>query len=231
MRLNRYLSNAGIASRRKSEEFIKAGRVKVNGTVVTDLATTVDEATAIIVCDNKQVILPSHNRYYLLNKPLRTISAVSDDRDRDTVIDLFERKRGLHPVGRLDYFTTGALLITDDGDFTNRLTHPSFGIEREYRVTLNKTFKVEDKEKLKRGVQLDDGMAYIIRSGIAGTNKMTIVLGEGRNREVRRIFEALGYDVRSLHRKRFAGLDTKGLKPGEYRRLTPVEIKKLKGKS
>ena len=230
MRLNQYLSRAGAASRRKGDVLISDGRVKVNGKLVQQLGFQVDEKTDIVTLDDSPVKIISENRYYILNKPSGTISAVSDDRGRATIIDMIKNPQGLHPVGRLDYNTTGIIFITNDGELTNTLTHPSHGIERVYVARLSRRFENNDVKKIRNGIRLDDGVAKVQNLIWTGGKNITLTLAEGKNREVKRIFEAIGYRVKRLHRSSFAGLSDRGLKIGQYRDLTKKELKLVKDK-
>ena len=230
MRLNQYLSKAGAASRRKSDLLISEGRVKVNGKLVQQLGFKVDAKTDFVTLDESPLKIISENRYYIMNKPSGTISAVSDDRGRATIIDMIKDPKGLHPVGRLDYNTTGIIFITNDGEMTNHLTHPSHGIERVYVARLSRRFENKDVKKIKNGVRLEDGVAKVQDLIWSGGKNITLMLTEGKNREVKRIFEAIGYQVKRLHRSSFAGLSDRGLKIGQYRDLTKKELKSVKDK-
>ncbi len=230
MRLNQYLSKAGAASRRKSDLLISEGRVKVNGKLVQQLGFQVDAKTDSVTLDESPLKIISENRYYIMNKPSGTISAVSDDRGRATIIDMIKDPKGLHPVGRLDYNTTGIIFITNDGELTNHLTHPSHGIERVYVARLSRRFENKDVKKIRNGVRLEDGVAKVQDLIWTGGKNITLTLAEGKNREVKRIFEAIGYRVKRLHRSSFAGLSDRGLKIGQYRNLTKKEIKSVKEK-
>lgn len=230
MRLNQYLSKAGAASRRKSDVLISEGRVKVNGELVQEFGFQVDDKTDFVTLDDFPVKVISENRYYILNKPSGTISAVSDDRGRVTIIDMIKNPEGLHPVGRLDYNTTGVIFITNDGELTNNLTHPSRGIERVYEARLSRKFEKKDVKIIRKGVRLEDGVAKVQNLISTGGKNVTLTLTEGKNREVKRIFEAMGYRVKRLHRSSFAGLSDRGLKIGQYRDLTKKELKSVREK-
>lgn len=229
MRLNRFLARAGVASRRKSDSIIMSGRVAVNGEKVEELGIEVDEEKDFITLNGTQVSIPSTFRYLVLNKPVKVLSAVTDDRGRRTVLDLIDNPAGIHPVGRLDYDTSGVLLLTNDGELTHELTHPSFGVERVYIVELNIPFQKDHLDEIRRGVIIDDRRANVINVDWKGGNEVKLVLAEGRNREVRKIFEQLGYEVKMLHRESFAEISNEGLPPGEFRDLTVREVERLKG--
>ena len=229
VRINKYLADAGIGARRTVEEYILKGVVKVNGKIVKDLATRILLEDFVTVngepvSDRKFLV------YFLLNKPKDVITTASDELGRETVLDLIKSKYRVFPVGRLDRNTTGALLITNDGDLAHRLTHPSYQIQREYKVGLDRDIELRDARKISHGIELEDGMTGPCEVIVDPKDhtKVSLMLMEGRNREVRRIFEALGYDVRRLDRKRFATLSTSGLRRGEHRQLTKSEVRALR---
>jgi 23S rRNA pseudouridine2605 synthase len=229
VRLNKYLADAGIASRRKADELIAEGVVKVNGMKIFDLGTKVKNTDTVTV-NGDPVTIYKNDIYIILNKPKDTITTTSDDFGRKTVMDIVKKRARIFPVGRLDRATTGALLMTNDGELANRLTHPSYEIEREYNVTLDKALDMNDAKELVNGVELEEGKTkpcylFIIPDE---PNKLRLVLTEGKNREVRKMFEHFGYEVRKLDRKLFAGISTKGIKRGEYRHLDRQEIVELK---
>ncbi|MGE5480403.1 MAG: pseudouridine synthase [Chloroflexota bacterium] len=229
VRLNKFLAEAGVSSRRKADELITSGVVKVNGKVVTELGTKVTRSDSITVSgdpirENVQQI------YILLNKPKDYITTTSDEKDRKTVLDIVRKQTRIFPVGRLDRNTTGALLLTNDGELAHRLTHPSFHVERVYIARLDKPLMLEDAKRISEGVELEDGKTSPCEVLVhpAEPDKVTLSLHEGRNREVKRIFETLGYDVKQLDRKFFAGLSASGMKRGEYRHLTAKEVRELR---
>ncbi len=230
IRLNKYLADAGIASRRKCDELIAEGAVKVNGLKVTDMGIKIKNTDSVVV-NGDAVTIYKNDIYIILNKPKDTITTTSDDFGRKTVMDIVKKRSRIFPVGRLDRATTGALLMTNDGELANRLTHPSYEIEREYNVTLDKALDMKDAKEIANGVEIEDigktkpCFLFIIPDE---PNKVRLILTEGKNREVRKMFEAFGYEVRKLDRKIFAGLSTKGIKRGEYRHLEKNEIIALK---
>jgi 23S rRNA pseudouridine2605 synthase len=231
IRLNRFLAIAGVGSRRSNDELIVSGAIRVNGKQVRELGTKVNPENDIVTVNGKPVHPAQHTVYILLNKPKDCITTLKDEKDRTTVSDYVRVKERVFPVGRLDRNTTGVLLLTNDGELTNSLIHPRLEIERTYKVTLDKPLRNEDLGRLKRGVELEDGLA---RAGtiqvIDGSKRMRVYISinEGRNREVRRIFEALGYDVKYLDRVSFAGLVYSGLQRGDWRYLTNEEVRLLK---
>jgi pseudouridine synthase len=218
----------GFGARRKCEEIILSGRVTVNHQIVRNLATQVDLANDLVQVDTEAVQLQEKQVYLLLNKPKGYLTAVSDARGRKTVRDLIQMKLQIFPVGRLDFDTTGALLLTNDGNLAYRLVHPKFKIAKEYTAYLSHAVRREDIEKLQTGIQLDDGPTAPCRARVLHNPKyVRLVLHEGRNRQVKRMFEALGYRVKSLNRDSFAGLDTTGLDFGKWRFLSASEIQLL----
>jgi len=229
LRLNKYLAEAGYCSRRKADELIAQGKVKVNRNVVSEMGFKVKRSDFVTV-EGDPVSLVKTYTYILLNKPKDTLCSASDEKGRKTVFDIVRKQIRLFTVGRLDRNTTGVLLLTNDGELANRLTHPSFEIQRTYNVGLNKPLKFEDAEAIVQGVDLEDGKTGPCELFLdpEDNSKLTLVLTEGKNREVRRIFEHFGYDVRKLDRKFFAGITNKGLARGEYRHLERKEILDLK---
>ena len=233
MRLNRYLARAGVASRRASDDIIAAGRVTVNGETVTELGVKVPPDARVEV--DGRAIAPAASLTLLLNKPHDCITTVRDDRGRRTVMDLIElpesQTRGLVPVGRLDRETTGALLLTTDGDLAHRLMHPRYEVEKLYVATLDTPFEPIHLEKLRQGIHLGDGLSkadHAMHPDEGDRRTVALQIHEGRNRQVRRTFAALGYTVEKLARVRYAGLDLSGLRPGRWRRLLPHEVASLR---
>ncbi len=219
-RLQKFLSRAGVASRRKAEALIAAGAVTVNG-VRAELGQSVTQEDDVRVSGVRAAV--QEHVTFLLYKPAGVLSSVSDDRGRETVIDLLPPVPGLHPVGRLDLESEGLLLVTNDGDLTLRLTHPRYGHEKSYRVWCDAPLSRTDLQRLKNGVELDDGPAKAASvRAVPGGCKIT--LREGRNRQVRRMLAALGRSVTRLLRTRVAHLTLAGLEPGAYRQLTEAEL-------
>jgi len=222
---------AGIGSRRKNDDLILSGAVKVNGHVVSELGIQVKVGKDKISINGELVNLEEKLVYILMNKPKDAITTLSDEKGRTTVMKYLRVKERIFPVGRLDRNTTGVLLFTNDGDLANALIHPKFEIEKMYRVTLDRQVNDEDLKKLRKGVRLEDGNAKVNTAEIIlGTKrkKVLLTLREGRNREVRRMFEAIGHDVRQLDRVSFAGLTTLGIPRGSSRNLTRSEVEGLK---
>jgi len=226
MRLNKYLSNAGIASRRDADNLILSGVVKVNGVVVDQLGTKINPTDKVTYGD--AAVKAERKVYLLLNKPKDYITTLDDPKDRKTVMELVKGacKERIYPVGRLDRNTTGLLLFTNDGELTTKLTHPKFGIKKVYHVSLNKGLKPEDFKAITEGMELEDGVIKADDLAFVGEGKkeVGIEIHSGRNRIVRRMFEHLGYDVLKLDRVVFAGLTKKDLPRGKHRFLTGKEI-------
>ena len=234
LRLQVVLARAGIASRRKSEELITSRRVTVNGKVVSKLGTRVNPNKDHVQVDGKPIAkAPSTMLYILLNKPKGVLTAVEDDRGRPVVRDLLRGiKERVYPVGRLDWNTEGVLLLTNDGDLTHKLMHPSYEVPRVYRVKVRGIPDTKTLIRLRRGIMLDDGRsppALIKRLEDTGTNSwLEITVREGRNRLIRRMCQAVGHPVNKLERTSFGGLKTHGLKPGQWRYLLKTELTRLK---
>jgi 23S rRNA pseudouridine2605 synthase len=203
--------------------------VKINGDIVTDLSTRV-QLQDFVTVKGEPVTDRRFLVYFLLNKPKDIITTASDELGRTTVLDLIRSKYRVFPVGRLDRNTTGALIITNDGDLAYRLTHPKFEIKREYKVGLDRDIDLRDARKISHGVELEDGRTGPCEVFVEPKDHSVVrlILTEGKNREVRRIFESLGYEVKKLDRKRFATLSTTGLKRGEHRQLTKAEVRELR---
>ena len=224
-RLQKFLARAGVASRRKAEDLITAGRVSVNGRAA-ELGMKVEDDDEVAV-DGESVTKPATTVTYLLNKPADYLSTVTDDRGRPTVMNLVPAVAGLHPVGRLDLESEGMLLLTNDGDLTLELTHPRYEHEKEYRVWCRQgTLNAGALAVLEQGVRLEDGIAKVVVAKTA-EGGCRLVLGEGRNRQVRRMLAAVGYSVTRLVRTRIGGLELGDLKTGGHRKLSAADFKKL----
>ncbi|MBN2088360.1 rRNA pseudouridine synthase [candidate division KSB1 bacterium] len=227
--MNRYLSLCGLGARRKCEDLIHAGRVSINQQIILNLATLVDPVLDQVAVDEKIIKPLGQSIYVLLNKPDGCLSAVSDDRGRKTVLDLINVPFPVKPVGRLDFDTTGVLLLTNDGYLAYRLTHPKFNIEKEYKILLNRPLEIDDKRKLEQGVFLEDGKTApcLVKIG-KERNLVSLIIHEGRKRQVKRMFQSLHYRVKELIRIKFAGLTISDLKPGAWRYLSAEELRRLK---
>ncbi len=235
-RLQKVIAQAGVTSRRKAEGLIEEGRVKVNGKVVTELGTKVSDRCKIEV--NGIQVEREAPVYFLFYKPTGVISAVEDDKGRKAVTDYFhEIEERVFPVGRLDYDTSGILLLTNDGDFANKLMHPSYHVDKVYVAKVKGLMNKETIQKLERGVQLEDGKTSKARARILSVDKqkeksiVELTIHEGKNRQVRRMFEALGFPVQKLKRERYGVLELSGMNPGDYRELKPYEVKQLRNQA
>jgi 23S rRNA pseudouridine2605 synthase len=232
IRLNRYLANAGVCSRREADELIRSGAVSVNGAIVTELGTKVSPADKVQFGD--QTLKREKPQYLLLNKPKGYITTLDDPQDRKTVFSLIQDacKERIYPVGRLDRNTTGLLLFTNDGDLAKKLTHPRYGVTKLYHVELDKQLTRNDFTKIMEGIELEDGLVKIdtmeYTSEGSSKKELGVEIHSGRNRIVRRVFESLGYTVVKLDRVLFAGLTKKNLPRGKWRFLAQEEINHLK---
>lgn len=230
-RLQKYLSSCGIASRRKSEELILAGKVKVNGKTVRELGTKVSEKDEVEV-ENMEVYR-KEKEYYLLYKPEKTICSVSDEKGRTTIVDLIETDEKIFPVGRLDYDTTGLILLTNDGELTNKLTHPKGFVEKTYIAKVSGIVTGKEIHELEEGIELEGVKTKKARAKLKKIDKknnksyVELTITEGRNHQVKNMFAALGHKVLKLKRISYAFFNLEGMKIGEYRRLTAKEVKQL----
>lgn len=232
-RLQKIIALSGYASRRKAEDLIKAGKVMVNGKVVRELGTKANFSDDILI-DGKK-IEREEKEYYIFNKPRGVITSTSDDKGRKVVTDYFETNKRLYPVGRLDYDTTGLLILTNDGELANLIMHPRNEIEKQYIAKLEGIIKGEEINKLKNGIVLDGTKCIPKRVKLRKFDKKTntsiveIVICEGKNHEVKRLFESVSFNVLKLKRERIGFLTLGKLKSGEYRKLNPKEVKQLYG--
>ncbi|PLS16395.1 pseudouridine synthase [Bacillus sp. M6-12] len=232
-RLQKVIAHSGLVSRRKAEELIAEGKVKVNGKIVRELGTKVGPNDKVEV--NEIPLEKEAPVYYLLYKPRGVISAVADDKNRKVVTDFFpEIPERIYPVGRLDYDTSGLLIMTNDGEFANALMHPKHEVDKVYVAKVKGIPLRESLKKLDRGVKLEDGMTAPARTKVISVDKkkqtsiVEITIHEGRNRQVRRMFEAIGHPVLKLKRERYGFLTLQGLSVGDSRELTPHEVKQLR---
>jgi 23S rRNA pseudouridine2605 synthase len=227
VRLAKYLAHAGVASRRAAEQLVAAGRVSVGGEPVTDPARDVDESSGVAV-DGRPVV-PEPHEVHALNKPAGVVSTARDTHGRPTVVELVRSRRRLYPVGRLDADSTGLILLTNDGELAERLTHPRYGVEKVYRARVQPA-RVSQRalEALRRGVELEDGKAAPARVRQPRPGVLEITIREGRKRQVRRMCEAVGHRVVELQRVAFGPLGLRGLEPGQSRRLSRAEVERLR---
>ena len=237
-RLQKFLARSGIASRRKSEELIANGKIKVNGQVVSEQGVKINPEMDIVEYNGKQIKEENKKVYILLNKPIGYVTTVKDQFKRDTVMELVKGvKERIVPVGRLDMYTSGALLLSNDGDFINKVTHPKHEIEKTYNATIVGKVTKEDVEKLTRGVEIQDELeTYVTKPAKVkilkideekNLSRIQITIHEGKNREVRRMCEAIGKKVIALHRTQIGNIDVKNLQLGKWRYLTEKEIQNL----
>ena len=234
-RLQKYLAEKGIASRRKCEEYILQGLVKVNGNIVTQLGTKIDPTKDKIIFKDQELTNQKEKKVYiLLNKPIGYVTTVKDQFDRDTVLDLVKIKNTrLVPVGRLDMYTSGAILLTNDGEFVYQITHPKHEIEKTYTVTIKGDITLKEIEELKNGVMIDNKLTKQAKVKILKkdeekkTTRLEITIHEGRNRQIRKMCEAIGKPVLALHRSKIGMLSVKDLKIVTWRYLTKEEVKQL----
>lgn len=231
-RLQKIIAEYGFSSRRKAEELIRAGRVKVNGIIVTELGTKASKNDIITIDDisiNKEIV----KKVYLLNKPREVISSSKDNLGRKTVVDLIKTDERIYPIGRLDYDTTGLILLTNDGKLANKLMHPKNNIKKTYYAKIDGILTVEESKKIKRGIKIEGRVVdvdFIKLRSIDKKNNTSIIemtIHEGRNHIIRKLFASLGYDVKKLKREEYAFLSLGNLKSGEYRELSLKEIKTL----
>jgi 23S rRNA pseudouridine2605 synthase len=230
MPLNKFIAHCGVSSRRDAAEMVKLGKVKVNGEPVTEPGRKVSVKDEVIV-NGKKVSLAKNLIYILLNKPKDYITTTDDPQSRKTVLDLIRVKERIYPVGRLDRNTSGVLLLTNDGELSQKLTHPSHEVKKIYHVTLNRPLEKKDFDQVLKGVVLEDGPATVDVLAYADARDKTqlgVEIHSGRNRIVRRIFEHLGYDVKNLDRVMFAGLTKKNVERGKWRFLSEKEVRELK---
>jgi 23S rRNA pseudouridine2605 synthase len=227
VRLARYLAHAGVASRRAAEKLIAAGRVSVAGKVVTDPARDVDESSGVAL--DGEPLSPEPREVYALNKPQGVVSTAKDTHGRRTVVEFVPSRARLYPVGRLDADTTGLILLTNDGELANKLTHPSFEVDKTYRASVEPAPVSEASlQALRDGVELEDGRTAPASVRQVEPGLLEVTIHEGRKRQVRRMFEAVGHRVLKLERVGFGPLRLERLTEGEFRRLTPAEVERLR---
>lgn len=233
IRLQKFLAECGIASRRKSEEYIIEGRIKVNGKVETELGIKIDPETDKVYFDGKLVEKSDEKVYILLNKPIGYVTTVKDQFNRDTVMDLVKVNQKVVPVGRLDMYTSGALILTNDGDFVYKITHPKHEVEKTYNVTINGDISEDEINLLKDGVIIDGyktkGAKVKILKKVTDKNltRIEVIIHEGRNRQIRKMFKSINKSVVALHRSKIGRIGVNDLKIGKWRYLTTDEVNSL----
>jgi len=230
MPLNKFIAHCGVCSRRDAAEFVKLGKVKVNNETITEPGHKVSTKDEIKV-NGKKISLTKNLVYILLNKPKDYITTTDDPHKRKTVLDLIKLKERIYPVGRLDRNTSGVLLLTNDGELSQKLTHPSHEVKKVYHVTLNRPLDKKDFDRVLKGIDLEDGSASVdvlAYADVKDKTQLGVEIHSGRNRIVRRIFEHLGYDVKNLDRVMFAGLTKKNVERGKWRFLSEKEVRDLK---
>ena len=232
-RVQKYLAQCGVASRRKCEELILQGRVQVNGVTVTELGTKINPEKDKIKFDGKDIKQAQKLVYILLNKPIGYVTTADDQFGRDTVLDLVKVKERIVPVGRLDMYTSGALILTNDGDFVYQVTHPKHEIEKTYTVTIKGIVQNSEVEQLRNGIKIDDYITKPARVKILKTDtekdisRLEITIHEGKNRQVRKMCEAVGRKVLALHRSKIGGIGVKDIELGKWRYLTANEVQQI----
>lgn len=233
IRLQKYMAEAGIASRRKAEELILAGKVKVNGKTINELGIKIVPNKDIVEYNGKKVVIEKEYVYILLNKPIGYVTTVKDQFNRDSILDLVKTNKRIVPVGRLDMYTSGAIILTNDGDFVYKVTHPKHEIEKTYTVTIKGIVKNNEIEELRQGVKIEDYITKPAKVKILKTDeeknisRLEITIHEGKNRQVRKMCEAIGHKVLALHRSKIAGIGVKDLGLGKWRYLTKNEVRKI----
>lgn len=236
VRLQKYLAEAGVASRRKAEELIQQGKIKVNGKVTTELGTKINPEKDKIEYEEKLIRTQNEKIYILLNKPIGYVTTAKDQFDRDSVLDLVKIKQRVVPVGRLDMYTSGALLLSNDGDFVYQVTHPKHEIEKTYTVTIKGIVQEEAVEQLRKGINIEDYTTKPAKVRILkieeekNQSRLEITIHEGKNRQVRKMCEAINHKVLALHRSKIAGIGVKDLPLGKWRYLKEKEIERIVGR-
>jgi len=233
VRLQKFMADAGIASRRKCEEYILQGKVTVNGKVVKELGTKVMPNKDEVTFNGNKINIKQENVYILLNKPIGYVTTVEDQFNRDTILDLVKVKERIVPVGRLDMYTSGAIILTNDGEFVYKVTHPKHEIEKTYNATVKGIVTEEEIKKIRNGIEIEDYITKEAKEKILKIDKekdisrIQITIHEGKNRQVRKMCEAIGKKVLALHRSKIGNIDVKDLKLGTWRYLKKEEVNRL----
>ena len=233
IRLQKYIADCGITSRRKAEELIKQGKIKVNGQIVYELGTKINPQKDMVLYQDKKIQEKQKNVYILLNKPIGYVTTVKDQFKRPSVLDLVKVKQRVVPVGRLDMYTSGALILTNDGDFVYQVTHPKHEIDKTYTVTIKGIVTEQDVELLKNGVKIEDyttkpAKVKILKTDLEkNSSRLEITIHEGKNRQIRKMCETVGYPVLALHRSKISGIGVKDLPLGKWRFLSKQEVERI----
>ena len=233
IRLQKYIADCGITSRRKAEELIKQGKIKVNGKTITELGTKINPQKDIVMYNNNIIQIEQKYVYILLNKPIGYVTTVKDQFNRESVLDLVKVKERIVPVGRLDMYTSGALILTNDGDFVYQVTHPKHEVEKTYTVTIKGMVTNEEVNQLKNGVKIEDYITRPAKVRILKIDKeknqsrLEIKIHEGKNRQIRKMCEAINHKVLALHRSEIAGIGVKDIGIGKWRYLKDHEVKQF----
>ena len=233
IRLQKYIADCGITSRRKAEELIKQGKIKVNGQIVYELGTKINPQKDMVLYQDKKIKEKEKNVYILLNKPIGYVTTVKDQFKRPSVLDLVKVKQRVVPVGRLDMYTSGALILTNDGDFVYQVTHPKHEIDKTYTVTIKGIVTEQDVELLKNGVKIEDyttkpAKVKILKTDLEkNSSRLEITIHEGKNRQIRKMCETVGYPVLALHRSKISGIGVKDLPLGKWRFLSKQEVERI----
>ena len=233
IRLQKYIADCGITSRRKAEELIKQGKIKVNGQIVYELGTKINPQKDIVLYQDKKIKEKEKNVYILLNKPIGYVTTVKDQFKRPSVLDLVKVKQRVVPVGRLDMYTSGALILTNDGDFVYQVTHPKHEIDKTYTVTIKGIVTEQDVELLKKGVKIEEyttkpAKVKILKTDLEkNSSRLEITIHEGKNRQIRKMCETVGYPVLALHRSKISGIGVKDLPLGKWRFLSKQEVERI----
>ena len=233
IRLQKYIADCGITSRRKAEELIKQGKIKVNGQIVYELGTKINPQKDMVLYQDKKIKEKEKNVYILLNKPIGYVTTVKDQFKRPSVLDLVKVKQRVVPVGRLDMYTSGALILTNDGDFVYQVTHPKHEIDKTYTVTIKGIVTEQDVELLKNGVKIEEyttkpAKVKILKTDLEkNSSRLEIIIHEGKNRQIRKMCETVGYPVLALHRSKISGIGVKNLPLGKWRFLSKQEVERI----
>ena len=231
MRLNKFLASAGVASRRKCDQLLQQGLISVNGQVVSELGTVINEKKDKVFYEGRQVLLPSSFVYIKLNKPKGYACTAKDEKGRKTIYDLLPREERLFSIGRLDYDTEGLIILTNDGDFANKVAHPRYSVDKEYHVTIEGQIKESELAVLRKGVVIEGQRMPSAKveflSNDGKNTKLSVVIDEGMNRQIRRMFEAIGKSIKLLKRVRIGNVRLGGVKRGDFRDLTTQELDSL----